>query len=276
MYVGLVCRASLPIRLHLLDIDHILISLFFIQNSFALIRARGGHNPHPTVDQAKAAVRALACNQILRPLHQSANCEPDPAHPPDNTSVMTETNDSLSIPPNHISHQHQESLPSHPEISIDFRQTDIYDQKDVVEEEILNYVHGSIIRRFVSCCACVKNMSANEVNNLIKNKTISGCRMICPKLVPAITHIRNFVFLSLPSIGHLQNISSTLKTECEKLFDINFHFAHKQCAIALFDVLLLEIVKFFVRVYCKRRNEKMKNDTCKTKSAVKRWTRSTV
>ena len=229
------------------------------------------------MEQAKAAVRALSCNQILRPLHphQSSNCEREPD---DNDSIPI-AYPTRTVSTNNSASSSASSNPSQSEICVDFAWTDISKKTDAVEEDVLNYVLGSIIRRFVSCDACLNNMTSSsetQPNDFLKNKTLPGCNMICPKLVPVITNIRNFVFLSLPSIGHIENISLTLKVECEKIFEIDFDFLHDKCKSSLSDTVLLEIVKFFLRVYCKRRNEKLKrNEMSKSKTQVKRWTRST-
>ena len=60
-----------------IDYFHTLIQYvqFSFQNMFSLIRGRGGHNDNPTTVQAKAALRGVVCNNIIRSTSKGQNCE---------------------------------------------------------------------------------------------------------------------------------------------------------------------------------------------------------
>ena len=242
------------------------------QNTFSLIRARGGHNPHPNVEQARAAVRAVSSNQIMTSIRPNeSNCEED-------------MEENVAVRINNISNRAEQSLQAPMslssedaaspeflspilEIPVEFEAGSLLKMKDCVEQEVMNYIYGNIIFRFVDCAECREHMSDEESKSrLIVNKTLPHCHLVCPKLLPIINQIRNFVLTFLPQIGHLPNISSILSQEFENLFfpTCNFHFLHEQCRDRLHKVVLREVVKCFIRVFCKRKNEALKMKLYKT------------
>ena len=199
------------------------------------------------------------------------NCEPDL----EETVDLNISSISTELPP---MSPESTNRPKTEEIPVEFKANSLSEVKDSVDQEIINYIHGNVILRFVDCTGCRKHMSEDEPKSrLIKNKTLPHCHLVCPKLLPIISQIRNFVFASLPQIGHLPNISSLLSQEFENLFfsTCDFHFLHEKCRERLHNVVLREVVKCFIRVFCKRKNEALKLNQNKTrlKTVGLRWTR---
>lgn len=225
----------------------------YFQNTFSIVRSRGGHNSCPTLEQARSAVRALCFNQLLRPLTSNANCDCN-----DFESTILATSD---VP---IENSEKESKIIEwidaPRLPVDHVITPTL-KADNIDLEVQGYIYGHILRRFITCTECLHSMTNDAPkNNLINFKTLQNCKLINPKMNPLLKDLQEFVKDSLYVIGHLPKISEILYQEAEERFNVEFDFCSGKCRESFHTILLAETIKFYIRLHCKRLNDLLRTE----------------
>lgn len=229
--------------------------------------------------QARNSIRSLSSNQLIQSLSKSRNCEEVDVEP----SV-------IGITPKHSIDDVRKEKASCKDPADDILKDELHNfvwnsqdinnlAEDMHNIEILHYVIGHILHRFVDCTYCLENMCCTEITStLLKNKQYEDCHLVqhkMPKLISHLTQIQAFVLSSLPQVGHLPKISSILFSEIQDNLCIDFDFHSDSCRKELYKKLMLGIVQFYIRLYCKRTNDTLSNESVinKNKNKVKRWTR---
>ena len=137
--------------------------------------------------------------------------------------------------------------------------------KQKCDKEVLSYVLGSIVRRKVACDLCQSELDGTDKSALISYKEIEGCKLVTPRseLVVSIEKIQQFMFDNLPQIGHLSNISQIFNTEILQRELVKFDFLNCKSDSNTREILLKEIINFFIRLFCKRTNENFEKEKYK-------------
>lgn len=240
------------------------------QNTFATVRGKGGYNSHPTLLQAKSAIRAISWNNLLRPLSKATSCEVDEA-----TTIISdirwqcqrENADVDEIPNSSFSELDQLGfVDESASLSASLSKT-----KDKCDKEVLPYVLGSIIHRKVTCVQCQSELKGTRKCSLITYKEIEGCKLVSPnpEFVASIGKIEQFIFTNLKQIGHLPDISKTFYEEIVERNLIKTDFLKCKCNNSTKEILLKEIIKFFIRLFCKRTNEHFEKERHKNTEKIK-------
>lgn len=105
--------------------------------------------------------------------------------------------------------------------------------------------------------ACYKLVTCEQSSLFITSKTIDNCRIVHPQnhLLTSLKNIKCFTLEILNDKAHLENIFififNTLKTIDTCIINISdFNCRSK-------EKILLNFIKFCIRLYCKRMNEKL-------------------
>ncbi len=141
-----------------------------------------------------------------------------------------------------------------------------------VNDQVLAYVCGNVIRRFVSCPSCKAALCAQTPCEFVKAKTLDGCHMIHPQpvLVSAAKQLQTFIFNLLPEIGHLPNVTKVVLHRCTSQGIFKFSMNCSLCKTD--DVVRVNFIKFFIKLYCKLYNKKIKDSS---RSATKKLNKLT-
>lgn len=144
---------------------------------FSLIRGRGGHNDNPTTVQAKAALRGIVCNNMIKQTSKGQNCESTdlcfllPSIPSEPDPENTESSDA----------ENKELLDIMTKITLDDDRFDVDLDADV--DEATSYVTGHGIQRVILCDDCKKNLrKSSSCNSFMSHKTYDEtCQLYCPR-----------------------------------------------------------------------------------------------
>lgn len=243
--------------------------IFPFQNVFSALRSRGGFNDNPTVVQAHAAIRAITCNELLQSTSTSKNCEnvdskfllPSlPVVTLSDSQKQTETVDDTPVPelPVYSTNEQSSSESSQP--------TDVH-------YDAYAYVAGYTIRRFITCSQCKTALLSPTVRTpFIEAKCYSGCTLQDP--VNALTNdvmaMEVKTLCLLDQVAHLEGVSKIILERPEISCLFYFDFIHEKCRKSVQDLLLNAFCRFFIRVFCLRKNEKMKTSKKQTLSKFKK------
>lgn len=231
-------------------------NVFAPQNLFSVIRSRAGCSDNPTVVQARAALRAITCNELIQSSSKSKNCE---------TVSLEFLLPSLpvSCPPS------RDSTDGNVEVLSDLRASEILLPESLAEHQPVEvshdayaYVAGYNIRRFVTCRQCIACLISPSVRTpFIKNKSFTNCTLYDP-VPPVICEVEKMkckVFSLLNDhVPHLVKLSCVLLSHPEISCLFNFDFVHEHCRNHVQQVLLASFCRFFIRVFCMRRTESIK------------------
>lgn len=225
---------------------------------FSVIRSKGGHNDNPTVTQARAALRTITCNNLIRTPSTGTNCERTdiefllPSIPKCLNSDTTDCNEEPLITE-----------------AMEFDNVDIDKDQDVSA-----YVTGHAIFRLVKCKECNLQLCENIANDkFIQFKTYSdNCKLKQPReeVVSDVIAMKNYVFGILSRVAHHTNVSEIIShNQCvDSLFC--YSFISESCRLHLQTILKQFFIKFFIKVYCKRKQETISSMTQQKKKKYKK------
>lgn len=231
------------------------------QNTFSVIRGKGGFNDNPTMVQARSALRLVTCNNLIKANSIGRNCEDTsleyllptlPSEPEANTGDAPGPSTSF-----------QPVIPAR--TSVDDVIDSIVQSGDVntIDDDAYSYITGYNIRRTIKCKTCISALTKPYSDTgFIRHKTFEGCALFNP--IDAITRdvleIKTTVFSLLPKIGHYDNLSKFLVSYEPFSNHFNYEFLHPNCKEAVHTTLLEAFCKFFIRVYCLRKNEVLRSN----------------
>lgn len=234
---------------------------------FSVIRSKGGHCSNPTTVQARAALRSITCNDLIKPSSRK-NCE---------------------------STDFQFLLPRLPESSADsqktgelstFQTSDIERETEVMESISLNdfrapelkseasiYVAGYFIHRFVLCPTCKSILTESNITScFVKEKCFKSNELLQPKqyVIDDFNKMNWLSHIFLSQVSHLPDISSLMiaHPEIEPLFNFNLHSS--TCKANTQRILLNACSKFFIKLFCKRTTESFKASKTQTLNKFKK------
>lgn len=229
---------------------------------FSAIRARGGYNDNPTVAQARAALRAVTCNELIKSTSASKNCE---------TTDM----DFLlpTLPPKEVSTSFVESNEPEPVDEIPEVLSGIIDDVTPIHRDAYAYVTGHTIRRFITCKTCLDALISPTVQTpFVRNKSYVGCVLFDPiqPVVEEVECLKVKAFAFLDQVAHLDGIVAKMKSHVDIRNMFLFDFLHHGCREAVQKVLLTCFCSFFVKVFCLRKCENIKTHRMQTLKKMKK------
>ena len=135
------------------------------------------------------------------------------------------------------------------------------------------YVAGHYLRRFITCPECLSKLFSSQKNLFIDNKLYNkSCNLCnpCSDLVADVELLKVKCFSLLDQVAHHDNVTTLIcsHTEISTLF--NFDFIHEKCRKSVQDTLTQTFVKFFVKQYCKHKNNKILQIKRKTEKKIKK------
>ena len=210
---------------------------------FSVIRARSGHNDNPTVTQARAALRAIACNNLIRTSSAGTNCE--------------DTNVDILLPaiPQTLSDEETEDNEDLFKIEdIEFDAIDL--DKDV---DVSPYVTGHAINRLIECKECTAQLCDNSSNDsFISFKTYNdSCNLRKPRqeVVSDVISLKNYVFSIMSRVAHHKNLSDIVSSNSCVNSLFFFSFISDSCRMSVQLKMKHYFIKFFIKLYCIRKQE---------------------
>lgn len=149
--------------------------------------------------------------------------------------------------------------------------------KQKCDQEVLSYVLGSIVRRKVTCINCRDELmgTAADKTSFISFKEIEGCNLVTPhpEFVLSLKNIEQFMFENLKQIGHLPGINKIFSSQVIQRELMTFNFLKCECKCNSKEILTKEITNFFIRLFCKRKNENFEKEKHKNVQKIKKWKR---
>lgn len=234
------------------------------QNTFSIIRSRAGCSDNPTIVQARAALRAITCNEILKPTSSGSNCETQ-----DVQYLLP------SLPSSSSSTGGYASLSFIPEVEIPIPQVLVYDKSADIDDtnDAHVYIVGHTVRRVIKCPICLIALTHSSTENqFIKGKSFEGCRLCDPvdEVVSDFEKMKVIVNCILSRIPHSPNLSATIlqHSDINKLFC--FSSVHDPCRQRVQSLLLKSFCCFLIRVFCTRTNENLKSHRQQTLKKYKK------
>lgn len=241
-----------------------------VENCFSKIRGVNGFNDHPEVRAFRGGLRNVCVNSILRPLSNTRNCEDDDGEQLLNldsiqknsekveTACVTQTESQPSVssePPKPPEEN------SNPELSI-------------VEEEILHYVGGAVLRHTASCGDCsniiCRPRSEERIFTYLKSfpHVTEGLCYISEECLETFREMESIFRKRIDEIYTSGNLCSTL-------FSVMSHLSLPACEKHL-DSVNSRFKRYFIRLrlhaWAKRVTQNMKTATKNaTKKKVKKF-----
>ena len=232
------------------------------------MRGKGGYNSRPTLPHAKPAVRDISWNSLLHPISNEASCERD-----DLSVILSEIRSKLNADDRPV--DLNDSFPQHH--GIDLTDPDLTPSvtRDKCDKEAIAYVMGYIVRRKVACSDCKNDLTGSSESLLISFKEIEGCSLVTPNdiLSTSVSTIQNFMFNNIEQIGHLPAISEVFFEEINRRQFVPPDIIKCKCDNNTSDIVIKEIIKFFMRMLCKRIKERFEKEKQKNIQKIIKWKR---
>lgn len=205
---------------------------------FSLVRAKGGFNDHPTVIQARAALRSITCNRVVNTIAKNKNCED---YDLDFLLPSIKPLQKSSLPPTDI-----------------IVETTDYPEFSEYEVEALKYVCGYMIYRFISCKLCKEKLIKNTTSLYIQFKQYSNSSLC--EAIDDVIHdaevCKLYTFQLLEQISHLPSCFEFILNYEKIVHLFNFPFLHNDdCKLNVQKVLQYHFVLMCTKTFCKRSNE---------------------
>ena len=226
---------------------------------FSAIRRKGGYNDNPTVTQARAALKSIVSSEILSnaPEKSGTNCEPKTI-----SFLLPSVNSLVNFETEVSSYDSSET----PEFSIldlplELQEVTIVDESSSSDSQCYFYVGGYFLKRFIKCDDCRVKLSSQEPQtSFVKHKQFINCSLKDPihDLVTDLKIAKEKVFLLLSQIAHLPNLVATISNHSELSNLFCYSFLSESCRNTIQKTLLVESCKFFIKLFCSRKNDNLK------------------
>ena len=228
---------------------------------------KGGYNDHPTVTQARSALRLTACYGLLKD-SRTKSCKSGemefllPPIPMNQILHVTlpdvdPIGEELSSDQNTIhsdSHSAQTS-------AFSFFPPYISCMSNSLHEDAYLYVLGYHLQKNISCKTCIEALQqAPGENVFIKHKLFNeNCNLINPikMLGSEAEQLKLHVFLFLKDRGYVNDLHQNILKDPSVLNLFKCDFVHMECRSKVQSIILVALTKFFIKLFCKRKNEEI-------------------
>lgn len=219
-----------------------------LEHLFSAIRSRGGHNDHPTVRQAAAAIRILSCGAFLRRgLSANANVEEegDSNKAGESEIVTCASSSNVKEVVEHVSEESgEEDAPSQHDESIEWI-------SPLSDRDTLVYVAGSVLRR-LSCDLCFEKLgrfvSRCTAEDFSKEIIFDRSNLFEPN--NSFINSLSFLLQPVTSFFHQKIFLSKIVEHAVRRFPIDQHF----CSDDHRTTFLTFFYRTIVRTVCKELN----------------------